>query len=91
MKMNKKTRDMLSEITGLNKKEAETVLGAFSEMIYRQLKEDGECTIPGIGKLEVKERAERMGINPSTKEKIVIPATKQVKFKPCKLLKDSFK
>lgn len=45
----------------------------------------------GFGKFEVTERSARTGINPATKEKIEIPASKSVKFKPSKALKDQVK
>lgn len=81
----------LSEITGLNKKEAEAVYGAFVEMVHNELAESGQCSITGLGKLTIAERPERNGINPATKERIIIPARKAVKFTPCKELKNSFK
>ena len=42
----------------------------------------------GFGKFEVTERGERDGINPVTMEKIRIKASKNVKFRPSKSLKD---
>jgi DNA-binding protein HU-beta len=39
----------------------------------------------------VKTRAERTGINPATKEKITVPATKVPGFKAAKALKDAVK
>ena len=42
-----------------------------------------------VGNFEVRERAQRNGTNPRTKEKIVIPAKKAPVFVPAKHLKDS--
>ena len=42
----------------------------------------------GFGAFEVRERAQRKGRNPKTKEEIDIPASKVPVFKPGKLLKD---
>ena len=42
----------------------------------------------GFGKFEVRERAERKGRNPQTKEEIIIPATKAPVFKVGKNLKE---
>ena len=42
----------------------------------------------GFGKFEVTERGERDGINPVTMEKIRIKASKNVKFRPSKSLKN---
>ena len=38
---------------------------------------------------EVRERAERQGINPRTREPITIAASKSIVFKPGKALKDT--
>ena len=43
----------------------------------------------GFGTFEVRERAERKGRNPQTKEEITIPASKAPVFKAGKALKDS--
>lgn len=44
--------------------------------------------LSGFGKIEPRERAARNGVNPATKEKILIPATTAVGFKPAKAFKD---
>lgn len=49
----------------------------------------GSVKIAGFGQFSLVERPEREGVNPSSpKEKIRIPASKAVKFKPSKTLKD---
>ena len=45
--------------------------------------------IVGFGTFEVRERAERLGRNPRTKESITIPASKVPGFKAGKQLKDA--
>ena len=51
---------------------------------------DGEkVQISGLGSFEVKERAERTGRNPKTKEQITIPAAKYPAFSASKSLKES--
>lgn len=45
--------------------------------------------IAGFGTFSVADRPERTGVNPSdSNQKITIPASKAVKFKPSKTLKD---
>ena len=46
-------------------------------------------TISGFGTFEIRERAERQGINPRTREPITIAASKSIVFKPGKALKDT--
>ena len=51
--------------------------------------EYGAVKIAGFGQFVLVERPARTGVNPSnTNEKIEIPASKAVKFKPSKTLKD---
>ncbi len=45
----------------------------------------------GFGSFEVRERAERKGRNPQTREEIIIPASKVPVFKVGKALKDAVK
>ena len=50
---------------------------------------DGKVQIVGFGTFEVKERAEREGRNPQTRETMKIAACKTPKFKAGKALKDA--
>ena len=85
----------VAERSGLNKKQAATVLEAVSEIETTQLKSSGEVTIPGLIRLSVSTKEatpEREGINPFTKEPTVFkakPARKVVKARPMKALKDA--
>ena len=45
-------------------------------------------TIVGFGTFEVRDRQARKGVNPSTGEEIMIPATKVPAFKPGKSLRE---
>ncbi len=59
----------------------------FDEM-SEALATDGQVDITGFGKFEIFHRKERMGINPSTKEKMMIPSSKLPKFRPSQTLKN---
>jgi DNA-binding protein HU-beta len=56
---------------------------------YNEAKKNGEFTIPGLGKLQKKDRAARMGRNPATGEQISIPAKTVIKFRIAKAAKDA--
>ena len=51
--------------------------------------EGEKISISGFGTFEVRERAERQGINPRTREPITIAASRSIVFKPGKSLKDT--
>ncbi len=81
--------DKLAEEAGTTKAQAERDLTALYSVITAALVTGDSVAIPGIGKFEVKERAERKGRNPSTGESVIIPASKAVTFKATKTLKDA--
>lgn len=60
---------------------AET-LDALAQIALDQVRMGGEVTLPGLGKLVLKESAERTGRNPKTGESMVIPAKRSVGFRP---------
>ena len=45
-------------------------------------------SLTAFGKFEIFDRKSRMGINPVTKERMMIPATKLPKFRPSQTLKN---
>ena len=69
-------------------KNAVAVLDATFDVIAEALKAKDSVTIGGFGTFATKERAAREGINPSTREKIAIPAKTVAVFKPAKPLKE---
>ncbi len=81
----------IAEKAGLTKKDAEQAVTAFVETITEALKADDKVALVGFGTFEVRERSERTGLNPRTKEKITIPATKVPAFKAGQALKDAVK
>ena len=63
------------------KAQAQKALEATVNAIADALKKGENVQLIGFGTFAVVEKAARTGINPSTKEKIEIPAKKAVKFK----------
>lgn len=79
----------LADKFGKTKKEVSEMIDALVTMAYQETKKNGEFTIPGLGKLQKKARAARMGRNPATGEQIQIPARTVVKFRIAKAAKES--
>ena len=59
----------------------------FAQLAYKHAKDT--FTLPGIGKLVLKNRAARIGRNPKTGEQIQIKAKRVVKFRVAKAAKDA--
>lgn len=71
----------IAEKAELTKAQAKSALDATLEAISEAVAKDDKVALIGFGTFAVVEKGERTGINPSTKQKITIPAKKVVKFK----------
>jgi DNA-binding protein HU-beta len=71
------------------KRQANEILGQVVEVITKTLKKGGKIRLSGLGILQVRKRAARMGRNPQTGEPIKIKASKKIAFTPAKDLKQS--
>ena len=79
----------LSDSHDLPKKQAEAVLGDLVTLTTRHLKKGAKIRLTGLGILQVRKRAARMGRNPATGEAIKIKASKKIAFRPAKELKEA--
>ena len=79
----------LAEAHQLSKKQSEAVLGDLVTAITKHLKKGNRIRIGGLGILQVRKRAARMGRNPATGEAIQIKASKKVAFRAAKELKEA--
>ncbi|MNG09386.1 DNA-binding protein HU 1 [compost metagenome] len=79
----------LSEAIDLQKSDVRALLEQLGEIVADALENDGEISLPGIGKLKVNERPARTGRNPQTGQSIQIAAKKVVKYVPAKALTDA--
>ena len=77
----------LATKTKTTKKVAAQFLDELVQLSYKQAK--NEFVLPGLGKLKVAQRQQRMGRNPATGESILIPARKVLKFRISKAAKDA--
>ncbi|MBO6232428.1 MAG: HU family DNA-binding protein [Ruminiclostridium sp.] len=79
----------IAEKTELSKKDSEKALNATVAVITDTLAKGDKIQLVGFGTFETRERKAREGINPQTKKKIKIPATKVPAFKAGRALKDA--
>jgi DNA-binding protein HU-beta len=79
----------IAESHELPKKQADAVLTDMVGLLVDHLKKGDRIRIGGLGILEVKKRAARMGRNPATGEAIKIKASKKVAFRAAKELKEA--
>ena len=79
----------LAEAVDLPKATVRSLIDQLGEIVAEALENDGEITLPAIGKLKVTERPARTGRNPQTGKAIEIAAKKVIKLVPAKALSDS--
>jgi len=90
--MNKQTLiENLSETLDKRKSEIKEIIETTFDMITDELVKGNTVRIVGFGAFEVRRRIAREGINPKTREKIQIAATKTPSFLAGKALKDAVK
>ena len=80
---------VIAEETGTDRKTAAFFLEVIADVALREVKKNGEFTIPGIGKLVKQKRKARIGRNPKTGEQLKIAAKTVVKFRVAKAAKDA--
>jgi DNA-binding protein HU-beta len=79
----------LAEDHDLPRKQADAMLAGMVGMVTKHLKKGDKVRLTGIGMLQVRKRAARMGRNPATGEAIKIKASKKVAFRVAKELKET--
>jgi len=79
---------VVAEKAEVSHRDAEAVIEKALATVEETLLKGEAVKLSGFGIFEKKERAARVGTNPSTKEKIEIAASNTVAFKPSKTLKE---
>ncbi|MBE7159517.1 MAG: HU family DNA-binding protein [Rhodospirillales bacterium] len=74
----------LGETHGLAKKQVQAMQTDLVAALTTHLKEGARIRMSGLGTLEMRHRAARMGRNPATGETIEIKASKKIAFRPAK-------
>ncbi|RLC24760.1 MAG: DNA-binding protein [Deltaproteobacteria bacterium] len=83
--------ELIAEIakkSKLTKADAERALNTFVDVAKKTLKKEGRLALAGFGTFVVSKRKARKGRNPQTGETIKIKASKVVRFKAGKALKE---
>ena len=79
----------IAEKSDLTKADAERALNSFVDVAKKTLKREENLTLSGFGSFVVAKRKARKGRNPRTGEPIKIKASKVVRFRAGKALKES--
>ena len=75
------------KVGGFSKKEASDLVEAIFETMKETLAMGYKIKISGFGNFVVRDKRERPGLNPRTRERIVLAPRRVVRFKPSPVLK----
>jgi DNA-binding protein HU-beta len=81
----------VAEKAGTTQRDTSTIVNAALDVIAEALTRGEKVTLTGFGTFEVRQRNEREGVNPQTRAKITIPATKTPGFSASSTLKEAVK
>lgn len=79
--------ETLSEVVGLNKRDAKEIVETFFEEIRKELESGEQIKLSGFGNFYLRDKNQRPGRNPKTGEDIPISARRVVTFHPGQKLK----
>lgn len=78
-------KDFITELanrTGFSVEDAQQMVDIVIETMGDHFMEDGSVLIPNFGTFEVKKKMERIMINPSTGQRMLVPPKLVLNFKP---------
>ena len=81
----------LSRRMGLTIKETNELISNMVGGMVQYLQDGKSVAIHTFGAFEVKKKAERITVNPTTKQRLLVPPKLVLSFRPSALLKDKFK
>lgn len=85
---NKEFLAELGRTLGYNQRDITRITNAMIEEIAHQLEEENTLAILGLGTFEVKKKLERVLVNPSTRQRMLVPPKMSVSFKCASILKE---
>lgn len=77
------------KVGGFSKREAAMIVDTVFETMKETLAAGYKIKISGFGNFVVRDKHERPGLNPRTRERITLPPRRVVRFKPSPVLKTS--
>mgnify|MGYP002492945599 FL=1 len=88
---NKEFTSELAERLGYTIKDTSELIGSLLFSMTQELEEGNVIAVQGFGSFEVKKKAERISINPASKQRMLVPPKLVLSYRPSNTLKDKFK
>ena len=87
---NKDFTSELSRRLGYTIKDTSELMSSLLSDMTQELQEGNVVTIQGFGTFEVKKKAERITVNPTTKQRMLVPPKLVLAYRPSGQLKEKF-
>ena len=88
---NKEFTSELAERLGYTIKDTSELINSLLASMTQELEEGNMIAVQGFGSFEVKKKAERISINPASKQRMLVPPKLVLSYSPSNTLKDKFK
>ena len=88
---NKEFTSELAERLGYTIKDTSELINSLLASMTQELEECNMIAVQVFGSFEVKKKAERISINPASKQRMLVPPKLVLSYRPSNTLKDKFK
>lgn len=88
---NKEFTSELSKRLGYTLKDTSELMSSLLSGMTQQLEDGNVIAIQGFGTFEVKKKAERISVSPTSKQRMLVPPKLVLTYRPSILLKEKFK
>ena len=88
---NKEFTSEQAERLGYTIKDTSELMNSLLSSMTQELEEGNVIAIQGFGSFEVKKKAERISMNPTTKQRMLVPPKLVLAYRPSGAQKDKFK
>ena len=88
---NKEFTSEVAERLGYTIKDTSELISSLLSSMTQELEEGNMIAVQGFGSFEVKKKAERISINPASKQRMLVPPKLVLSYRPSNTLKDKFK
>lgn len=88
---NKEFTSELSKRLGYTLRDTSELMSSLLSVMTQQLEDGNAIAIQGFGTFEVKKKAERISVSPTSKQRMLVPPKLVLTYKPSVALKEKFK
>ncbi len=81
----------LAQRIGVEREDTEAMMGGFCRIVTERCVQQDTVSIQGLGSFEARKKMERVSVNPTTGQRMLIPPKVVMVFKPSSVIKSKLK